>query len=116
MEGLYRRCRAVFFPAIDDFGIVPVEALAAGRPVIALAAGGALETIVPPGGPGPPTGLVFAEQTVEGLAAAIRQFEAAELCFRPGALRARAESFERGRFRAAMKAFLEARLAEPPPC
>jgi glycosyltransferase involved in cell wall biosynthesis len=113
---LYRGCRAVLFPGCEDFGIVPLEAMAAGRPVIALAAGGALETIVPPGGQGAPTGLVFAEQTVEGLAAAIRQFEAAELCFRPGALRARAESFERGRFRAAIEAFLEARLAEPPPC
>src|SRR5206468_10460589 len=42
----YRRCRAVLFPGEEDFGIVPPEAMAAGRPVIALAAGGALETVV----------------------------------------------------------------------
>ena len=49
----------MLFPGCEDFGIVPLEAMAAGRPVIALAAGGALETVVPLGGEAPPTGLLF---------------------------------------------------------
>ena len=49
LRALYRGCRAVIFPAHEDFGIVPVEANACGRPVVALARGGALDT---PGGRG----------------------------------------------------------------
>jgi glycosyltransferase involved in cell wall biosynthesis len=113
---LYRRCRAVLFPGCEDFGIVPLEAMAAGRPVIALAAGGALETIVPAGDGAPPTGLLFDEQTVGGLTAAIQRFEAQEAGFVPGALRARAEQFERSRFRAAIAAIIEARLAGSARC
>jgi glycosyltransferase involved in cell wall biosynthesis len=113
---LYRECRAVLFPGCEDFGIVPLEAMAAGRPVIALAAGGALETIVPLGGEAPPTGLLFDEQSVEALTAAIRRFETEEGSFLPKALRARAELFDRAPFRAAIRAYLDARLAEPRPC
>jgi glycosyltransferase involved in cell wall biosynthesis len=113
---LYRACRAVLFPGCEDFGIVPLEAMAAGRPVIALAAGGALETIVPPGGEAPPTGLFFEEPSAPALTEAIRRFEADEARFDPKALRARAELFDRERFRTAMRAYLEARLAEPRPC
>src|SRR5262249_44641181 len=56
---LYAGCRALLFPTVEDFGITPLEAMAAGRPVIALGRGGALETVVPPGGIDPPTGLFF---------------------------------------------------------
>ena len=69
-----RRCRAVLFPGHEDFGIVPVEAQACGTPVIALAAGGATETILPPGDE-PGTGCFFARAAVEDLTAAIRDFE-----------------------------------------
>src|SRR5262245_29380600 len=72
---LYANCRALLFPTVEDFGIVPLEAMAAGRPVIALGKGGALETVVAPGRIDPPTGLFFEEQSVEGLVAAIREFE-----------------------------------------
>jgi glycosyltransferase involved in cell wall biosynthesis len=113
---LYRRCRAVLFPGCEDFGIVPLEAMAAGRPVIALAAGGALETIVPPGADAPPTGLLFPEQSAESLEAAMRRFEADDGVFHPKALRARAEQFDRERFRAAMRAFLAAQLHGARPC
>jgi glycosyltransferase involved in cell wall biosynthesis len=113
---LYRECRAVLFPGCEDFGIVPLEAMAAGRPVIALAAGGALETIVPPGGDAPPTGLLFEDQSPTGMTAAIRRFESNALSFSPKALRARAELFARERFRTAMRDYLAMRLEQPRPC
>ena len=47
LRSLYRRCRALVFPGVEDFGIIPVEAMACGAPVVALGAGGALDTVVP---------------------------------------------------------------------
>jgi glycosyltransferase involved in cell wall biosynthesis len=69
-----RRCRALLFCGAEDFGLVPVEVQAAGRPVIAYAAGGALETVLDGH-----TGMFFREQTVEDVTAAIERFEAAPL-------------------------------------
>lgn len=66
----YRESSAVLFPGLEDFGIVPVEAQAAGTPVIAYGAGGVLETVADGR-----TGLFFHEQTVESLCAAIEEFE-----------------------------------------
>jgi glycosyltransferase involved in cell wall biosynthesis len=112
VAGLYARCRAVLFPAVEDFGIVPLEAAAAGRPTIALGRGGALETMVGLDDPGgPPTAVFFAEQTAASLAAAIRRFEAAEDRFRPEALRARAEAFDRPRFAERLRRYLAERWA-----
>jgi glycosyltransferase involved in cell wall biosynthesis len=111
---LYRRCRAVLFPGLEDFGIVPVEAMAAGRPVIAFGAGGVLETVAPLGGAEPPTGVFFQEQRVEALVEAIRRFEAAAHRFDPDALRARAERFDRSRFLARFAAYVEAILHARP--
>ena len=66
----YAGARALLFPGVEDFGIVPVEAQAAGTPVIAYGVGGARETVV-----AGETGLFFPEQTVESLCAAIEEFE-----------------------------------------
>ncbi len=107
----YARCRALVFPSIEDFGIVPLEANAMGRPVIALARGGALETVAPandprnPLLPAPanarraPTGVLFPERTAESLAAAVRFFERHEGLFDPAALRRHALPYDRARFK-----------------
>lgn len=67
-------CKALVFPGEEDFGIVPVEVMASGRPVIAYGRGGALETVVHG-----KTGYLFHDQSVDGLIDAIRQFETAGL-------------------------------------
>jgi glycosyltransferase involved in cell wall biosynthesis len=113
---LYARCRALLFPPLEDFGITPLEAMAAGRPVIAYGRGGVRETVVPPGEAEAPTGLFFEHQTVEALVEAIRRFEGSMQQFEPKALRRRAESFDRPLFRDRMRAYLEARLETPTPC
>ncbi len=88
---LTARCRALLFPGEEDFGIVPLEAMAAGRPVIAYGAGGALDTIVEG-----KTGLFFREPTADALADAVRRMETTR--FDPAVLRAHAERFSTPRF------------------
>jgi glycosyltransferase involved in cell wall biosynthesis len=70
VAALYNRARALIFPSEDDFGLVPVEAMACGLPVLAYARGGALDTVVPA-----ITGLFFDEQTPAAVTKAITQFE-----------------------------------------
>ena len=113
---LYARCRALIFPTVEDFGITPLEAMASGRPVIAIGRGGALETVVPPGSVEPPTGLFFENQTVEDLIHAMQDLERDPGRFEPKALRRRAEGFDRPLFKARVKRYLERRLAEVRPC
>ena len=82
----YRKCRALVFPGEEDFGIVPLEAMACGAAVIAYAAGGALETVVDVSrgsSSHASTGLLYAPQTAEGLASAIKKFEQMETRFEP---------------------------------
>lgn len=99
-----RRCRALVLPAAEDFGITAVEAQAAGRPVIAFGAGGALETVVPD-----ETGLFFHEPTVAALIAAVARAEART--WRPDLARANAARFGRARFQAEVAAAVEATRA-----
>ena len=100
---LYARCRAVLFPGFEDFGIVPVEAQAAGRPVVAYGRGGALDTVLDGS-----TGVLFAEQSVESLAEAVLRLEAAPAD--PAACRANAERFGREHFRHRMAAAIAREL------
>lgn len=107
LRDLYRRCRALLYPGKEDFGIIPVEAQACGAPVIALAAGGALDTVVD-GVTGHLYGVGDGEDPVAALAAVLRVFDDSR--FDPAALRAHAESFApqcfRSRFTAAVEGFL----------
>lgn len=102
-----QRCQALLFPGEEDFGIVPVEAMACGTPVIAYGQGGATETVLPPGGRREPTGLWFEEQTVECLAEAMTRFEATRRDFSPAAARRQAQRFNAHRFQEELFAYLE---------
>jgi glycosyltransferase involved in cell wall biosynthesis len=113
---LYARCRALIFPTLEDFGITPLEAMASGRPVIALGQGGALETVVPPGCSEPATGLFFERQTVDDLAAAMRRLESGSVRFEPKVLRRRAEAFDRPLFKERMERYVASRWQEHARC
>jgi glycosyltransferase involved in cell wall biosynthesis len=99
------RCRALVVPAVEDFGLTAVEAQAAGRPVVAPAAGGALETIVPG-----ETGLLFSEPTVDALAAALVELERRH--WSPARARANAARFGLDRFRREITAEIAAAVEE----
>jgi glycosyltransferase involved in cell wall biosynthesis len=98
-------CRALVFPGIEDFGIVPVEAMAAGAPVIALARGGALETVIDG-----VTGCLFHEQEVGALKAAIESVETGALSFDPDAAHRHAAAFDAAAFKRRMQAVIDAAL------
>ena len=102
----YSRCRALVFPGIEDFGIVPVEAMASGRPVIAFAGGGALETVIPD-----TTGVLFEEQSAAGLRGAILRFESMQDRFAADALVSHAAKFSGARFRQEFSEFLTGVMA-----
>ncbi|MEE8556417.1 MAG: glycosyltransferase [Myxococcota bacterium] len=107
LPGIVARARALVFPTEDEFGIAPVEAQASGRPVIALARGGARETVIPPGVERAPTGLWFHEQTPEALSDALDRFRELEGLFDPAAIRANACRFSRARFRESILRIIE---------
>lgn len=92
LRRLYEGCTALLFPGEEDFGIVPVEAMACGKPVIAFGAGGATETVLEG-----ITGLFFAEQTVDSLLAGIGRSRT--IAFDAGRIRAHALQFDRELFR-----------------
>jgi glycosyltransferase involved in cell wall biosynthesis len=105
----YASCRALVFPGEEDFGIVPLEAQACGRPVIAYGRGGVLDTVVPldENAPGrAATGLFFSEQSPESLMDAVRRFEQLHDRFDGDAIRAHALEFSRDRCKAALGRYL----------
>lgn len=92
-------CRAFVFPGLEDFGITPVQAMAAGRPVIAFAGGGARDTVIDG-----VTGVLFHEPTVDSLVAAVERFET--LRFDPQVIRRHAERFDTSVFRQRLTEFV----------
>lgn len=100
---LLARCRAFLFPGWEDFGIAPVEAQAAGRPVIAYGRGGAAETVVDGA-----TGVLFEEQTTDSLAEAMLRADG--IAFDPATCRGNAERFGSDVFRAQLGAAIERQL------
>jgi len=94
----YAASRALLFPGLEDFGIAPVEAMASGRPVLAYARGGAVETVVDG-----VTGIHFHDQTVESLVGAMEKLESNAPRFDPAQLRAHARRFSTERFETQMR-------------
>lgn len=106
-DALMSSARALLFPGEEDFGIVPVEAQAAGLPVVAYEVGGASETVIDGR-----TGALFEQQSALGLAAAIERFEGLKL--NEQAIRQNAERFGRERFRSEMADVIERATSAQP--
>lgn len=108
--------RLFLHPAVEDFGIAPVEAMAAGRPVIGLRSSGLAETVIDlrdasrAGQAERATGVLFDEPTVPSLLGALRTFIANEDTFQPAAAQARAADFDRRRFEQGIRHEVEALL------
>jgi glycosyltransferase involved in cell wall biosynthesis len=99
LPALYAGARSLLFPGLEDFGIVPVEAIACGCPVVAYGKGGVLDTLEDG-----VTGTLFGEQTVEGLLDAMERMR--RMRFDPAAMRARAGAFSRGSFTGSLRGHL----------
>ena len=97
LRSLYAHCRALVMPGEEDFGIAPVEALASGKPVIALGRGGVLETVPQQD---PAGGILYPEPQDAQLAEAVLRFEQQERTFDPAALRHWAARFSEAEFAA----------------
>jgi glycosyltransferase involved in cell wall biosynthesis len=100
-------CRALVFPGEEDFGIVPVEAMAAGRPVIAYGRGGAVDSIIDG-----VTGLFFETQSTEALGSAIQRFVNIHRGFESGAIMKHADRFDGAHFRSRFEELANRIIAE----
>lgn len=114
LKKYYSECKALVFPGEEDFGIVPVEAQACGKPVIAFGKGGATESVK---GAYPDqeitsdhTGIFFYPQTKEALIAAVKRFESVR--FDPVRIREHSLQFDRKVFKQRIKEFIEVKLQE----
>jgi len=105
LNDLYNGCRALVFMAKEDYGIVPLEAQAAGRPVIAFGEGGVLETVIDG-----KTGVFFATQNVDATIDAVTRFE--KMAFDRKAIQAHAQTFGVDVFQARIRAFVNEKLTE----
>jgi glycosyltransferase involved in cell wall biosynthesis len=101
----YARCRALVFPGEEDFGMVPVEAMASGRPVIAFGRGGATETVA-----AGLSGVFFVEQTVEAISSAVRSLSG--MAIDPARIAEHAGQFGRDQFFRKMRAHIDGLIAE----
>lgn len=106
LPGLYQGARALIFPAEEDFGIVPVEAMACGTPVLAYGRGGARDSVVPGR-----TGFFFDQQSPAAVRAAVRDFEARDP-LDATAIARHAEGFGAERFRRELAEVIAAAFAE----
>lgn len=106
IRDLYRTCTAAVLPGEEDFGIVPVEAQACGRPVVALGRGGALDTVIDGD-----TGVLVGDTTVEALEAGLRRAAATD--WSPARIRAHAETFSRRRFVAEIEQVVDDTMRAP---
>jgi glycosyltransferase involved in cell wall biosynthesis len=97
---LVARCKAFLFPGLEDFGITPVQALAAGRPVIAFAGGGALDTVIPG-----QTGEHFSDLTADSLTEVMARFDASR--YNPTQLRTHALKFDTSVFNQQITTFVD---------
>ena len=96
----YAKCQALVFPGEEDFGIIPVEAMASGRPVIAYGRGGATETVVPG-----LSGVLFEEQSADAIIGAVEAAKA--YAFAPEEIASHAQKFSRERFERDMKSHID---------
>lgn len=100
LPSLMARCKAFVFPGLEDFGITPVQAQAAGRPVIAYGAGGALDTVIPG-----LTGEHFNDLSVESLMAVMADFDAGR--YDPAQIQAHAAQFDKSVFAEQLQSYVE---------
>ena len=108
IPALYAGCKAFLFPGEEDFGITPLEASAAGRPVIAYGKGGALDSIIPD-----ETGLFFEQQNTDSLIATLNSFETTgDTAWNVDRLKARAQGFSEELFRERMETDLQKVVGE----
>ena len=108
LRRLYASSAGLIFPGEEDFGIVPVEAMASGRPVLAYGRGGATETVIDG-----VTGLFFHEQTVAAIMDGVARLERTP--FDPATIRRQAERFATAVFERRMRRFIESCVAEAVP-
>ncbi|MDZ4385451.1 MAG: glycosyltransferase, partial [Candidatus Moranbacteria bacterium] len=100
LPGYYTRCRAFIFPQEEDFGIVAIEAMASGRPIIAFR-GGDIPEHIEEG----KTGLFFEEQTAQAIIEAVGKFNDAD--YDPAYIRGQAEKFDKSLFKARIKEYID---------
>ncbi len=112
----YVNCKALIFPGVEDFGIVPLEAQACGKPVIAYGKGGVLETVIPlngnklnteGGNRKSATGMFFYEHTPESLAQAVIHFESVKGLFNKIKIREHAETFDMAIFKERIRNYID---------